>query len=510
MKQLILFLLVIHVSLVQSQDVELPRDFRQHNLTNYNSSIFNPANSLYGNDPESVAIWMRWQWQSIDTDPTTYFLSYSRAINPESAFSVGFFQHNTGIFLQTGGVLNYSYSFKLSDYTELILGANVFGYQNKLADDRFIQDPDMILPIPPETNDFILQFAPGVLLLVNNFSIGLTSDNLVDYNFESNESQTDGTSVLMSVGYDFPVNFLSFDDNAYLRPVIYFKSIPNRDSQIGLNAILSSSKFWAQAGYNNFYGLSVGGGGRFFKKLSLGALVEAGTSSDLDGLDPTIELVAAFSIAPQTEKEIRIEPKEEPEEEPEELITEDEKSEEELAAAAELARRQEEERKAEEARKAKELEEERIAQARIAREKEAERRAEEARLAREQFIADSISAVRLAEAEAARKQAEIAKAAEEEKPQAGEKYQEITSEDGLRPGFYLVANVFGTKRYYEAFMKTLADMGIEPKSFYRSVNKYNYVYLERYDTMREARQARDSQYNGRYKGDTWIFRVVGN
>ncbi|MGI9548348.1 MAG: SPOR domain-containing protein, partial [Flavobacteriaceae bacterium] len=84
------------------------------------------------------------------------------------------------------------------------------------------------------------------------------------------------------------------------------------------------------------------------------------------------------------------------------------------------------------------------------------------------------------------------------------------SEDGLQPGYYLVANVFGTKRYYEAFMKTLSDMGIEPKSFFRSANKYNYVYLERYNSMQEARKARDSQFNGRYKGDTWIFRVVGN
>lgn len=501
MKQLIFLLLVISVSLVQSQDVELPRDFRQHNLTNYNSSIFNPANSLFGNSPESIAIWTRWQWQGIDADPTTYFLTYSRAINSISAFSVGFFQHNTGIFLQTGGVLNYSYSFQLSDYTQLILGANLFGYQNELADDRFTQDPDNILPLPPETNDFILQFAPGILLLVNRLSFGLTSDNLLDYNFGTNETQPDGTLVALSMGYDFPITFLSFDDNAYLRPVLYFKRIPILDNQIGLNALMSSSKFWAQVGYNNFYGISFGAGGRFFKKLSVGAVVEAGTGSDLDGLDPSIELVAAFSISPQTEKQKRIEPEEELEE-PEELITEDVKSEKELAREAELARQQEEERLAEEERKARKLEEERIA--------EEARLAEEARKAREQFVADSINAVRLAEAEAAKKQAELAKLAEEEKPKAGEKYQEAASEDGLKPGFYLVANVFGTKRYYEGFMKTLSGMGIEPKSFYRSVNKYNYVYLERYDTMGEARKARDNQFNGRYKGKTWIFRVIGN
>ena len=143
---------------------------------------------------------------------------------------------------------------------------------------------------------------------------------------------------------------------------------------------------------------------------------------------------------------------------------------------------------------------------------EEKRKADEARAAREQFVKDSIAAAELAEAEAQRRKEELAKLAEKEevKPEEGEKYQEALSEDGLRPGFYLVANVFGTKRYFDGFMKTLTEQGLEPKSFYRNVNKYNYVYLERYDTMTEARRARDSQFNGRYKGDTWIFRVVAN
>ena len=530
MKQLSFICIFLFITIVRSQDVELPFDFRQHNLTSYNSSIFNPANTLYGNNPESVALWFRWQWQSIDGDPTTYFLSYSRAINDVSAFSVAFFQHNSGLFLQTGGVVNYAYAFQLSENTQLILGANVFGYQNELADDRFIQDPDMILPLPLESNDFILQFAPGILLMADRLSIGLTSENLVDYNFNTNESQTDNKIALVSLGYDFPVSFLPFDEEASIRPIIYFKSIPDFDNQLGINALLSSSKFWAQAGYNNFYGVSVGAGGRFFKKLSLGVLAEFSTSSDQDGFDPTLELSASYFIGPLKEREKQVMPEDEEPEEEEELITEDEKTQEELELEAEKARQEEQrqaelaqqeeqqrleqerieqERAAELARQEEERQAELIIQAELARIEE-ERLAEEARKAREQFVADSINSVRQAEEEAARKQAELEEIAEDEKPQAGEKYQEVESEEGLQPGYYLVANVFGTKRYFENFMKTLTEMGLQPKSFYRSENKYNYVYLERYDSMREARRARDSQFDGRYKDKTWIFRVVGN
>ena len=88
-----------------------------------------------------------------------------------------------------------------------------------------------------------------------------------------------------------------------------------------------------------------------------------------------------------------------------------------------------------------------------------------------------------------------------------ERYEEVAKEDGLEPGFYLIANVFGTKRYYENFMKTLKGRGLSPSSFYRSVNRYNYVYLQRYNSINEARKARDSKFNGKYQDKLWIFRI---
>ena len=104
--------------------------------------------------------------------------------------------------------------------------------------------------------------------------------------------------------------------------------------------------------------------------------------------------------------------------------------------------------------------------------------------------------------------AAVAAAAEEEiKLETGEVYQEVSAEEGLEPGFYLIANVYGTSRYLEAFMSDLRKRGLEPQSFYRKANKFNYVYLKRYATMSEARRARDSKFGGKYQGDLWIFRV---
>jgi len=552
-----------------AQEVSLPVDFRQHNLTEYNSSFFNPAFSLDRNNPQSVSFWTRWQWQSIDADPTTLFLNYTRKINESSAASAAFFQHNTGVFFNTGGILNYAKEIRLNSLIRLGFGFNLFGFQQELADDRFQIDPDLPLPVLQPTTDFILQLAPGIRLSVENFAFSLAAENLFDYNFTDKERNTvPADKIYMGmVSYDIPVSATS-DPTAFLRPSLYLRTIPELDNQVGLNVLLSKSVYWAQLGYNNFYGISVGGGGTFFKRFSVGALVEFGTNSAISSEDPSFELVASYFIGkPEERRKIRtLEEEELPK--TEELITE-EKTQEEIKKAEALAK---EEKAAERARQkqaaneAKELaaqervmarqkrrdsiaaaKEERAALAEANRIKEEREKAAREQAEREQELAnardeqqrklDSINESRRAEALAAAQrlrrqketdslanlkteqaeenqeqteEAQIVEQAEESKPKVGEKYEEVLAEGDLEPGYYLITNVFGTKKYYDAFMKDLQGRGLQPGSFVRARNNYNYVYLARYNTMNEAREARDSNFGGKYPDKTWIFRVVGN
>lgn len=87
-------------------------------------------------------------------------------------------------------------------------------------------------------------------------------------------------------------------------------------------------------------------------------------------------------------------------------------------------------------------------------------------------------------------------------------YDDVANEDGLFPGYYLVANVFEYTENYKRFMRILSERGLEPKLFFRNMNQYNYVYLARYDTKEEADKARESQFFGQYTDETWILRVV--
>lgn len=602
---LISFLLFCYVA--KAQEVSLPADLRQHALTQYNASLFNPTFTLDYNNPQSVSFWTRWQWQQIDADPTTLFLNYSRKINEKSGFGAGFFQHNTGIYFNTGGVLNYAYEIRFNPLVKVSFGANLFGFQQQLADTRFLPDPD-IFPIPLDAgDDFILQLAPGFNLSVENFSLSLASENLFDYNVTDQGANTEtADKIFMGMAsYDFPM--LASDPTAFLRPSIYLRTIPEQDNQIGANALFSTKRYWAQAGYNNFYGISAGIGGSFFNRFSLGALVEFGTSSSLNSKDASFEIVASFflgnpeerrqpmvnvldaltdDVAQAKAEEEAAKMKEELEK-AQQIASDDATNDEEDPAAEEAtpadkkeARKQAAQEKAlakemrkdslDQLKKEKQAlalqEREQKRQAKIDADKESEQEAAaealkkaealaEAERTKSQKTRDSLDQVKKMEAIALQEQMAAQKrtdsirdvqakneliaaqqlrekrqdsirkakealeaqqkadtqvaAAEKVTPQAGEKYEEVVTEDGLEPGFYLIANVFGTKKYFNAFMDDLKAKGIEPGSFLRGTNNYNYAYLKRYNTIGEARRARDSNFDGKYEGKTWIFRVVG-
>lgn len=547
--------------MVQAQDVSIPEGLRQHALTEYNSSLFNPAFSIDRNNPQSISLWTRWQWQNIDADPTTLFLNYTRKIDNNSAIGVGFFQQNTGIFFNTGGVVNYSYEIKFNSSVRLSIGANVFGFSRELADDRFAVTPLLGLP-SSIANDFILQFAPGINLSVENFSLGFTSENLIDYNItdKTSDSVSSDKIYIGMASYDIPVVFS--DPTAFLRPSVYVRTVPIMDVQVGGNALFSTKKYWAQAGYNNFYGVSVGAGGTFFNRFSVGALAEFGTSNTIT--DSSFEIIVSYFLGNPAERRKSVAFVSESEEDI--VLTDEEDENENSVSEKELEKQNKKDAKALAAEeKAIQKEKRRDSLATVKKEKEAlvivqKQEAEQDKISKkelektkaiaendrkeqrrldsiqkanndvqvqaakkaeielatqkqkEQKRLDSVNTVKAAQAEAIalKKEAEeLVKQQAEEKVevQAGEKYQEVENEDGLEPGFYLIANVFGTKKYFDAFMNDLGKKGIEPKSFYRSKNKYNYAYLERYNTIGEARRARDSKFNGNYQENTWIYRI---
>ena len=469
------------------QEPVLPSDFRQHSLTQYNASLFNPTYVLDWNNPNSLSVWARWQWQAIDGDPTSVFANYTHRFNNTSGASIGFLQHNTGVFLYTGGNLNFAQAFELDDDIRLMAGLNIFAFQQTVADEQFFQGDELDPIFLEDFEAFRVQFSPGLRLVVNRFSVGLALENAVGFNVSGSSESTDSfQSVTGTLSNDFPVMISEGLGDSFVRPVVYVKSIPNGDTQYGLNGLFSTSKFWVQGGYNSFYGPSGGLGITISNAFSIGGLMEFGTDSSLAEEESTIEFIASYHFGKSKPRE-KIRPEEE------EVLPEPDEDEQarQKQEQIELQRRQQEQKELE-ARRRLEREKDSLAEVqRIKEQLELQHEKEQRELQRKK---DSIAQLQ--------NQKVVVR--------PNERYEEVENEDGLEPGFYLIANVYGTKKYFDNFLKTLREKGLEPKSFYRSFNKYNYVYLERYNTMEEARKARDSKFFGKYEDKTWIFRVRGD
>ena len=529
LKPYLVVLLSLFALKIGAQVEDLPTDFRQHNLSQLNSSLFHPTFSLDRNEPRSISLWSRWQWQSIDSDPSTLFINYTQKISNTLAGGIGYLQHNTGIYLQSGVLTNFAWREAINDKTAISVGTNVFFFGQELANEQLVLLPEENTTEIFADNSFSIQFSPGVRLESGDFAIGFTYQNALNITVSGEDNASDYSSFLGFISNDFQVNL--FGASSYIRPQAYVNAVSGSDSQVGALAVLSHPNFWIQGGYNSYYGPSLGLGATLAKSLAIGALLEFPTGEALSNEDTTIELVVSYKLGKQLfEKEESVEDNEEslvPE--PNEAF-QPEKEMPKQKETVETQKIEAEKIETEVIPKTKPISKRKQRQQERAR-RDSIAKAEEAvlRLKMEKIRKDSIQNLRAKElrqkkindsiAQEQRKAMQLAKeqarldslAAIELKKDVvllpNEKYQEVTNEEGLQPGFYLIANVFGTKRYYENFMITLKRKGLNPGSFYRETNGYNYVYLKRYNSIQEARKDRDSKFNGQYEEKLWIFRV---
>ena len=81
---------------------------------------------------------------------------------------------------------------------------------------------------------------------------------------------------------------------------------------------------------------------------------------------------------------------------------------------------------------------------------------------------------------------------------------------GVGSGYYMIANVYKSKKYKEAFMQDLKEKGLDPKEFYNKENGLHYVYLADYNYKGDAKTDYVSNLNGKYQDEKWIMEVADN
>ena len=71
-------------------------------------------------------------------------------------------------------------------------------------------------------------------------------------------------------------------------------------------------------------------------------------------------------------------------------------------------------------------------------------------------------------------------------------------------GYYVTAGVFGSQNNARKLMRRLQDQNIDVSMFQDSGNGMYYVFVMKFNSYEQARQAKDSGLNGQYNGKLWI------
>ncbi|WP_282080013.1 PorP/SprF family type IX secretion system membrane protein, partial [Aquimarina algiphila] len=482
-RKLLLIIICISFNILKGQDENtitygvLPTDIPTNNLVKYNRFYFNPTFSLVRENKKSINIYNKTQWASFNDNPQTYLINYTANFDERIGVSIGLHQQNEGIYRYFGGIANFAYNVELDRDMNLTFGMNLGFSQSGIKSNidsatstilnNGVQVSDPV--ILNFENSSVFQLTPGVNFNYLDFDVGVSAANLVAYNLTSSELLTDNMAIRGHVMYTRPLERRS---DKLIRGMGYVNMLSDTggDSNLryGGNVIVELPALgWAQAGYNSFYGASVGIGGNITSNVSVGYTYETGFG-DTSNFGATHEVGLAYNFEREkprrrnsrsktgTQKayeardsEIRRlkkeileqnklirelqEQKGDSRSQEQKAMNELERSiaearEKEAEAARQLELQREEEVKLLNKKKAEEEEERLAAERRLERE-EAQQKAEEERLAAQREVEREVSAERAEEeriaAEEAAREAEAAKQQEEEERLAAAKQLEI-------------------------------------------------------------------------------------
>lgn len=551
----LLFLLAFGTLSAQEDSPFVSYDVPSQNLLKFNRFLINPTFSTVRENKSYINLLHRNQSVSFDDNNQDYFLSYSGRVSDRNGLGLSLYTQMEGLITNYGVMANYAYGIKLSDKSNFTFGANLAYYNSGFDRNRAMAlDPD-----DPSLNGLqdsnLLSFQPGFNISYGKFDFGVFAENLFDYNLKTSSTVSDFENKTFSSHLQYTHQFESGSgvfEHGRLMPLARVRKVGQEEVVLGGSLILDLPKLgWVQTGYDSFYGASAGIGFNLNQRLSLGYTMEKGLSNNFDNFGLTHEISFAYSITP-TLTEDRVMLEEDYNEladndmDPDDVLMAQEVELEKLRKAlaendgilTELMFRQD----SLESNRERDLERRFDMVMKMVRSEtqgerpDLEERAKNMYLPNNDYAgagaAEAIGSnspgnnkpVSIKEALQVRdatgsiasntKSDPNTKRKEVEKDQFTQmadqhkiKNKKFRDLEGVANGYYVVANVYKGNRYMDIFVDKLAQDGIKADHFENTRNGLKYVYLERYDTWKEALAAHKSNFNGNYKDDLWIMNV---
>lgn len=535
-----------------------------HNQLFFNRFLINPTFSLVREEKSYLNILHRNQYTTFEDNNQNYFVGFSNKINDHTALGIGVYSQWAGVVQEFGFNANYATSVKLGEKSTLTFGTNVSYFSDGLDKNRMVsseEDPELA-EINRESK---IAIQPGITLSLGKFDFSVYAHDLFKYNQTTNSFLTNlnDKSIKASVQY---THFLratrGLFANARVSPLLQVgKNYDNTISYVGSVILELPELGWVQSTLDDEYGLSMGFGFNLSKKMSLGYLMEKDVVEDQADLGWNHEVSVAYTfknnkktladyvdssqdrkvdeiirnyeeqilklMADQKNqgKETTIEASKKEVIKPETktikkrrktidsgagtglgLASTDKVIEDENSMAYqnrlildELILRQD----SIEAARNDAFEDRFEAIVRILRsdlQKAKDIKSENASIAKTTAVASTDS-------KPVKKSYTLNNVNRKQYEKLPIKVLNQTDIVGVKSGYYVIANVYKTKKYLTAFIDGLKAKGLNAKQFYNKENGLYYVYLADFDVKQDAEMAYGSNLNGKYNDEKWIMQV---
>ncbi|MDV6167501.1 PorP/SprF family type IX secretion system membrane protein [Flavobacterium sp. DG1-102-2] len=301
-KYILLLLLVVITTLngLRAQDAPvLTFSPPPQNNIKFNRFLLNPAFSFVREDNTYIVMYHRNQWVQYDDSPKVYMLSYTGKLSERAGFGFGIYQQNIGVISSFGGLANYAYNVKIKQKFDVTLGFNFAYYNSGVNKERAITgEPDPL--IMSLRNNSLLSIHPGINVEYKQFDLGFYAENLIDYDFKSNKMAKEFTNKSFSghLAYTHQMTSLKdlFQDSEF-RLMLRGRTSEQYGFGLGGSLLVNFPRIgWLQTGTDDYYGIAIGAGFHFTKRLSLGYTFERTTKEGLVNLGPTHEVTMVFSF----------------------------------------------------------------------------------------------------------------------------------------------------------------------------------------------------------------------
>lgn len=447
-----------------------PLEFSSQNFMQYNGFLLNPTFSWQGADKDYISLYHRAENASFDGAPKLYMLNYSTKVGDNKGAALGAFQRSHGIFTTFGGYANFAYAVQLSDKMWLALGANLVYFDSGIKDNFQGGNTDPSLYNMQDQS--VISLRPGLNLSVGKFDVGVYAENLVSYSF-TNKKMVDAAK-------RFSGHLMYSTD---LSEKTFLKVMARGQKQDSLMAYGGNALFglhrigYLQVGYDIFEErstLSFGLGVNITPNISVNYMMGK-TTGEMDLKPTTHQIMFAYNFLGGGVVADRA---------PENAANE--------AAQQELDQ----------------------AQNKLDAMREEMRRNEAERAAMQQRL-DSIMQAERNRPKNQVREVEVQAPYKEQAQAAGEAVSQklmvsAYSTDAFfdaQPGFYIIANVFAKEKNLTRFLGDLRAEGLAPGFFVKRSNRYNYVYIQRYEVLEQAVRGAKNHLNGSYAGDVWILEI---